>query len=328
MTAPAPWGLYLAGAVLLVAAAAGSVLVGPGGGLLDLWRDDPHLASLIAFEIRLPRLALALVTGATLGLSGAALQGLLRNPLAEPGLIGASSSAALGAVLVLYFGLSAAVPLALPLAGMAGALVSVVLLAALVGGEASTLTLILAGIAINSFATALTALALNLAPNPYAVYEIVFWLLGSVADRDLDQLALIAGPVALGWLLLLGAGRGLDALSLGEEVAQSLGVRTGRLFAQVVVGTALAVGAVVSVTGVIGFVGLVVPHLVRPLLGHQPGRLLPASALAGAILLVVADIAVRLAAPAGGELRLGVVTALVGAPFFLWLLLETRRRML
>lgn len=328
MTAPAPWGLYLAGAVLLVAAAAGSVLVGPGGGLLALWRDDPDLASLIAFEIRLPRLALALVTGATLGLSGAALQGLLRNPLAEPGLIGASSSAALGAVLVLYFGLSAAVPLALPLAGMAGALVSVVLLAALVGGEASTLTLILAGIAINSFATALTALALNLAPNPYAVYEIVFWLLGSVADRDLDQLALIAGPVALGWLLLLGAGRGLDALSLGEEVAQSLGVRTGRLFAQVVVGTALAVGAVVSVTGVIGFVGLVVPHLVRPLLGHQPGRLLPASALAGAILLVVADIAVRLAAPAGGELRLGVVTALVGAPFFLWLLLETRRRML
>ncbi|HEX9648582.1 MAG TPA: iron ABC transporter permease [Alphaproteobacteria bacterium] len=328
MTAPAPWGLYLAGAVLLVAAAAGSVLVGPGGGLFALWRDDPDLASLIAFEIRLPRLALALVTGATLGLSGAALQGLLRNPLAEPGLIGASSSAALGAVLVLYFGLSAAVPMALPLAGMAGALVSVVLLAALVGGEASTLTLILAGIAINSFATALTALALNLAPNPYAVYEIVFWLLGSVADRDLDQLALIAGPVALGWLLLLGAGRGLDALSLGEEVAQSLGVRTGRLFAQVVVGTALAVGAVVSVTGVIGFVGLVVPHLVRPLLGHQPGRLLPASALAGAILLVVADIAVRLAAPAGGELRLGVVTALVGAPFFLWLLLETRRRML
>jgi iron complex transport system permease protein len=312
-----PWVTWGAGLALLLALATVSLLVGPGGGLIGLADDDPQTAALIVREIRLPRTLLAALAGATLGLSGAALQGLLRNPLAEPGLIGASSSAALGAVVVLYFGLSSAFPLALPLAGMAGALASVAVLYLLAGRETGTMTLILAGIAVNSFATALTALALNLAPNPYAVYEIVFWLLGSVADRDLAGLGLAAPPALVGCVLLLGARRGLDALSLGEDVRG--------LVARVVIGTALAVGAVVSVTGVIGFVGLVVPHLLRPLLGHRPGALLPASALGGAVLLLAADIAVRL--PSGGpELRLGVVTALVGAPFFLWLLLQARRR--
>jgi iron complex transport system permease protein len=320
-----PWVTWGAGLALLLALATVSLLVGPGGGLIGLADDDPQTAALIVREIRLPRTLLAALAGATLGLSGAALQGLLRNPLAEPGLIGASSSAALGAVVVLYFGLSSAFPLALPLAGMAGALASVAVLYLLAGRETGTMTLILAGIAVNSFATALTALALNLAPNPYAVYEIVFWLLGSVADRDLAGLGLAAPPALVGCVLLLGARRGLDALSLGEDAARSLGVAMRGLVARVVIGTALAVGAVVSVTGVIGFVGLVVPHLLRPLLGHRPGALLPASALGGAVLLLAADIAVRL--PSGGpELRLGVVTALVGAPFFLWLLLQARRR--
>jgi iron complex transport system permease protein len=226
---------------------------------------------------------------------------------------------------VLYFGLSSAFPLALPLGGMVGALASVAVLYLLAGRETGTMTLILAGIAVNSFTTALTALALNLAPNPYAAYEIVFWLLGSVADRDLAGLGLAAPPALVGCVLLLGAMRGLDALSLGEDTARSLGVAMGGLVARVVVGTALSVGAVVAVTGVIGFVGLVVPHLLRPFLGHRPGALLPASALGGAVLLLAADIAVRL--PSGGpELRLGVVTALVGAPFFLWLLFQARRR--
>ena len=295
-------------------------------GARELFAEDPSVVGVILREIRLPRAILGVMAGATLGLSGAALQGLLRNPLAEPGVMGVSATAAFGSVIALYFGLSQVFALALPLGGMAGALLAVALIYVLAGRDASVLTLILAGAAINAFAAALTSLALNLAPSPYAALEIVFWLLGSLSDRSFDHIAL-AGPVMVaGWLLLIGAGRPLDALSLGEDAAQSLGVNLRALRLRIIFGTALSVGAVVSVTGGVGFVGLVVPHLLRPFVGYQPGRLMFVSALGGAALVLAADIVVRLIT-AGSELRLGVVTALVGAPFFLYLILKTRREL-
>ena len=283
--------------------------------------DTPHAA--ILRELRLPRAMLAIAIGAALGLSGAVLQGLLRNPLAEPGLIGVSGTAALGAVIAFYSGLSMVYPFALPAGGMIGAGLSVALLYALSGRDPSILTLILAGVAINAMSGALTTLALNLSPNPYAAFEVFFWLLGSLADRSLDHVVLALPFIVAGIILLATTGRGLDALTLGEDVAQSLGVNLRGLQARAIIGTALAVGASVAVAGVIGFVGLVVPHLLRPVVGHRPGRLLAASALGGAVLTLAADVAVRFIV-AGPELKLGVLTALIGAPFFLILVLRTR----
>ena len=327
----AEFRLYAVLTLLVGALAVVSVMIGYAPlGAAAVWRGlvspEPTIEAIIVRDIRLPRMLLGLMVGASLGLSGAALQGLLRNPLAEPGLIGASSSAALGAVLVFYFGLAGGLTLALPLAAIAGALVAVALLYALAGRDASILTLILAGVAISSFAGALTALAINLATSAYAALEITFWLLGSLADRSMAHVALAAPPMAAGWLLLITCGRALDALALGEDGARSLGFDLRWVRFRLVAGTALAVGAAVSVSGAIGFVGLVVPHLLRPLVGHQPGRLLGVSALGGAVLVTVADTFVRLIAT-GLELKLGVVTALVGAPFFLWLVLRTRRRL-
>ena len=200
------------------------------------------------------------------------------------------------------------------------------LLHLLAGREASTLSIILAGVAINAFSAALTSLVLNFAPNPYAALEIIFWIMGSLADRSMEHVQLVAPIMLLGWLLLLASGRGLDALTLGEDTAASLGIDLGYLRLKLILGTALAVGAAVAVSGAIGFVGLVVPHLLRPLVGQQPARLLPASALGGAALLLAADLLVRLL-PTGPELKLGVVTALVGAPIFLLLLHRLRREM-
>ena len=291
------------------------------GALLE---GEDTLGAIVLYEIRLPRALLALMVGATLGLTGAALQGYLRNPLAETGIIGVSASAAIGSVLVFYYGLAAVFPLALPLGGMAGAFVAVLLMHLLAGRQGSALGLILAGVAVNSLAAALTALALNLAPNPFAVTEIIFWLLGSLADRSFTHVALAAPLMALGGLVMLTLGRALDALSLGEETAESLGVDLGALRLRLILGTALGVGAAVSVAGAIGFVGLIVPHLLRPLVGHRPRLLLPASALGGAALTLVWDIAVRFA-PFGPELRLGVFTALIGAPFFFYLVIRLRR---
>jgi iron complex transport system permease protein len=307
------------------------MLVGPAAlAPSSIWsaltQDDAGIAAVIVEEIRLPRTVLALAVGASLGLSGAVLQGFLRNPLAEPALIGASPAASFGAALAFYFGFAGASPLVLPLAGMAGAGAAVVLLYLLAGRDSSMLSLVLAGVAVGSFAGALTALALNLAPNPFAALEIAFWLLGSLADRSMADVTVAVPPMAAGWALLLTAGRALDALSLGEDAARSLGVDLRALRLRLVLGIALAVGAAVSVSGAIGFVGLVVPHLLRPLVGHEPGRLLVPSALGGAMLVLAADLCVRIAST-GVELKLGVVTALVGAPFFLWLVLSTQRAM-
>src|SRR5262249_25493711 len=259
----------------------------------DALHDERTLAALVLVELRLPRALLGVFVGFSLGVSGAAMQGLLRNPLAEPGIIGVSGAAAFGAVTVFYFGLAGALSLALPLGGIAGAALATFLLYGLSGRGAGTMTLILAGVAINSFAGALTSLALNLSPNPYAVTEIVFWLLGSLADRSLPYVWLVLPLMLLGWALLIASAPALDGLTLGEDTARSLGFDLNRRRLQLIAGTALAVGSAVAVTGAIGFVGLVVPHLLRPLVAHRPGRLLFVSGLGGAALTLAADIGVR-----------------------------------
>jgi iron complex transport system permease protein len=289
----------------------------------DLMRGEPTLRALVLVELRLPRALLGCLVGFSLGITGAAMQGLMRNPLAEPGIVGVSGAAAFGAVMVFYFGLAGVFGLALPLGGVAGALAETALLYGVAGRGAGTMTLILAGVAINSFAGALTSLALNLAPNPYAVTEIVYWLLGSLADRSLAYVWLVLPLMAIGWALLISAMPALDALTLGEDTARSLGFDLGRLRLCLIAGTALAVGSAVAVTGAIGFVGLVVPHLLRPLVAQRPGRLLFVSGLGGAALTLAADIAVRLL-PFRPELKLGVVTAIIGAPFLFRLIYRLR----
>jgi iron complex transport system permease protein len=315
-------------AVLVAVLFAASLLIGPaalglGESLSALFRGEGGAVVLVMQEIRLPRAILGLLVGAVLGLSGAAMQGFLRNPLAEPGLIGVSSSAALGAVLALQSGVAAAFALALPLAALAGAGVSVILILLLAGPRGGALSLILAGIAISALTGALTSLVLNLSPNPFAAMEIVYWMMGSLADRSMTHVWLAAPFMLAGMALLLLTGRALDALTLGEDAARSLGVNLERLRLVLIGGTALAVGASVAVAGAIGFVGLVIPHLLRPLTGGQPSRLLLASALGGAAMILASDIAVRLIAP-DQDLKLGVLTALVGAPFFLHLLWNLR----
>lgn len=312
--------------LLIVSLFAGAVPIPAGTIAGALLGQNETVLHVIVWELRVPRTLLAALIGASLGLSGAVLQGLLRNPLASPGVIGVSASAALGAVIAFYSGLAAAFSLGLPLGGMIGAAISVGLLVVLAGRNTSTLTLILAGVAINSLAGALTWLVLNLSPNPYAATEIVFWMMGSLADRSFQHVGIAAALMIPGWMLMVSVGRALDALSLGEETALSLGIHVERVRWLAVLGTACAVGAAVSVSGVIGFIGLVIPHLLRPLVGHQPSRLLLVSALGGACLLVATDIAVRLFSP-GPELKIGVVTALFGAPFFLFLLLKMRNSM-
>jgi iron complex transport system permease protein len=274
----------------------------------------------ILFEqIRGPRIVLAALTGFVLGLSGAAIQGLFHNPLAEPGLLGASNGAALGAVVVIYLGLASTLSYAVPLAAAGCALLSVLILLALAGRGASSLRLILAGFAVSAFAGAGIALALNLSPNFFAALEIAFWLLGAVENRSWLHVGLAVPGAAVGCALMLATGRALDALALGEEVARSLGISLTRLRLQISIGLALAVGAVVSVTGVIGFIGLLAPHLVRPLTGALPSKTLLPSALVGAIMLVLADSLIRLI-PTVTELKLGVLTAFLGVPLLLVLL--------
>jgi iron complex transport system permease protein len=318
----------LALGLLVAALVFASLVIGPAGlGLGDslraLFTGQGGAVVLVMQEIRLPRALLGLMAGASLGLSGAAMQGYLRNPLAEPGLIGVSASAALGAVLALQTGLAATFTLALPLSALAGAGVAVLLILTLAGPRGGALALILAGVAISALAAALTSLVLNLSPNPFAAMEIVYWMMGSLADRSMDHVWLAAPFMLAGLALLLAQGRSLDALTLGEDAAASMGVNLTRLRLSLVFGTALAVGASVSVAGSIGFVGLVVPHLLRPLVGAQPSRLLPASALGGAAMVLAADVAVRLIAP-DQDLKLGVLTALIGAPFFLHLIWRLR----
>lgn len=324
---PVPRPLLVAGLVLAGAALVGlSLMSGKVWTPLSAWTDrsDPRWA--IIFELRLPRTLLGLVVGAALGMSGAAMQGYTRNPLADPGVLGVSAMAALGAVLTLYLGAAGTANWVLAGGAMAGALLGVVLLMALSGTASSTVTFILAGVILNTVAAAGVSLALSLAPNPWAVNEIVSWLMGSLADRSVEDLRIAAPLVILGCGLLLLTGRALDALTLGETGARSLGVNMPATRWLLAIGVALAAGGSVAVTGVIGFVGLVTPHLLRPWIGARPGALLAPSALAGAVLVLAADIVVRLT-PSAGEVKLGVAMAALGGPFFLAMLVSLRRRM-
>ncbi|PZQ52416.1 MAG: ABC transporter permease [Rhodovulum sulfidophilum] len=320
----------LAGLAALVALLfLGSLLIGPaaagaGDSLRALLLGGDGPLPIVMREVRLPRALLGLMVGASLGLAGAALQGYLRNPLAEPGLIGVGPAAALGAVLALQTGLAFRFAFGLPLAALGGAGIAVALLLLLAGPRGSSMTLILAGIALSALAGALTSLVLNLSPNPFAATEIMFWMMGSLADRSFAHVGLALPLIALGGWLMLRLGRGLDALTLGEDAAATLGVGLSGLRLRLVLGVAAAVGASTAVAGSIGFVGLVVPHLLRPLVGARPSALLPASALGGAAMVLAADIATRLILPERG-LQLGVLTALVGAPLFLRLIFTTRR---
>lgn len=290
-------------------------------GLVGLGSEEHQI---IVQQIRLPRVVLAWLLGMALGASGAALQGLLRNPLAEPGLLGISASAGLGAVLTIYFGAITWSLWVLPSVAMFFALLATLVLYGLTRAGSSNQTLILAGIAISSLAAALTSLALNLAPNPSDIKDIVLWLLGSINDRSFDDVLLVLPFVLIGLVLLMASGRSLDVLAIGEGEARSLGVDLVRLRTLIIIGTALAVGSCVSVTGTVGFVGLVVPHILRRFVGFRPGRLLLPSALGGAILILSADVLLRLVGTTQ-QLMLGVVTALIGAPFFLALVLRSRR---
>lgn len=329
------WALNLVLFATLMALAAVSLGIGSVSiGVADWWNAVSHpqeateLASrhrLILEQVRLPRVLLAIVVGMSLGTAGAALQGLLRNPLAEPGLLGVSSSAGLGAVLCIYFGLWHWNAWLLPVVAMGAAGLSTLVLYRIASKGASNLTLILAGVALSALTAALTSLAINLAPTPTDMQDIVLWLMGSLADRSFDELRLCLPFIALGLVLLAFSAHQLDALTLGEDEARSVGVNLPRLRAQIIVGTALCVGASVAVTGTIGFIGLVVPHLFRSAVGYKPSRLMLPSALGGAALLLAADIALRLLS-GRVELMLGVVTALMGAPFFLYLVLRERWR--
>ncbi|WEX11286.1 iron ABC transporter permease [Chelativorans sp. AA-79] len=324
-----PLALNLALGALMLALFIASLAVGPAElgvseSVRGLFAGGGEAAAIIMREIRLPRALLGLGIGFTLGVSGAVLQGFLRNPLAEPGIIGVSAVAAFGAVLIFYSGLAGSTLYALPAGALIGALVAVLLLLALAARSGSTLTLILAGVALSSLSGALTSLVLNLSPNPFASYEIIFWLLGSLKDRSIEHVWIALPLMAAGWLLIALAARAIDALSLGEEAAASLGTHMPRTRLLIIMGVALGVSAATAVAGTIGFVGLVVPHLIRPLTNRLPSRLLLPAGLGGAALLLAADVAVRIVLPAG-ELNVGVLTALIGAPFFLWLVVRSRR---
>lgn len=305
-------------AAFLLSLAAGKVWVP-----LDAWDGgDPRWV--IVLELRLPRALLGLVVGAGLGLTGATLQGLLRNPLADPAVVGVSSAAALGAVAVLIFAGGAGA-----WGGFAGAMLcaggAMALLAALTWRTQDVVGFVLAGTVLASLCGALTAFLISLAPDPYAVAAAIDWLMGALTDRSWDDLARAAPFVAAGMALLLLTGPALDALTLGQDTARSLGVSIRRTQVLTIAGAGLAVGASVAATGVVGFVGLVVPHLLRPVFGAKPSALLLPSALGGAALVLAADSLCRLA-PGAGEIRLGVAMALIGAPFFLWLLARREAR--
>lgn len=278
---------------------------------------------LVIWSIRLPRALAAFLVGAALGLSGAALQGLLRNPLAEPGVLGVSASAVLGATFVVYFGLAALSPWLLPVAAIAGALAATALLAFAAIHTSSVVTLILIGVGLSAFAGAAMSLLMNLAPHPFTLSDMINWMLGSVANRSFEDILLALPFLLAGTLILLATGRGLSALTLGEEAASGVGLdlRAQRIFT--VLGAGLATGAAVALAGAIGFVGIVAPHLVRPLVGHDPARSLIPSALLAGLILVLADIGVRLM-PTTTELKLGVVATLIGAPAFIWIAMQRR----
>lgn len=310
--------------VALLCVAALSVAAGKVWVPWDAWTAaDPR--SIIIVQLRLPRTVLALLVGAALGLAGAVMQGYLRNPLADPGLFGVSTGAAFGAVLALFFGYAAQLWL-LPGFALIGAGLTMALLAVIAGRSGSLILFTLAGMILTSIFGSLTSLAISLAPTPFVSSQIVTWLLGALTDRSWDDVRIAAPLIALGAGLLFTTGRALDALTLGEQAARSMGVDPVRLQRIVIAGVALTVGASVAAAGQIGFVGLIVPHMVRPFAGHRPSATLLPAALGGALLLTLADALVRIL-PTVSELRLGIAMSMLGGPFFLYLLIGMRRRL-
>lgn len=322
-------GLILGLSAVVLAAAISSLAVGTVPISLErlaavIAGHGDATATTILIDLRLPRTLVGLGVGAMLGLAGAVLQGYLRNPLADPSVLGTSSIAALGAVIALYYGFAQLHPLVLPAMAVLGALASLGMLLVLAGRSESPLTLILAGIALSTLGTAGVSLALNLSANPFAAMEIMAWLMGSIENRSVAHVWIALPCIAIGAALLLVDGRALDALTLGEDGARTLGVDLRALRWRLLLGTAVGVGGAVAVSGAIGFIGLIVPHLVRPLTDRSPSAVLLPSMLGGAALLTLADIGVRLAATSS-ELKLGVVTAFLGVPIFLAALMRERR---
>ena len=308
--------------LLLALAAAFPLALLAGRVWIDPFASPVPNALIILTELRLPRAVLALIVGAGLGAAGAAMQGYLRNPLADPGLFGIAPGAALGAVLSFWTGL-AGTPWLLPLFALLGAGTAMALLSLIAGRGGSALLFTLAGMIIASLAGALMSLAISLSPTPFALSEIVTWLMGALSDRSWNDVAIAAPLTLAGTALLLRAGRSLDALTLGEATARSLGVDPRRLQWLMIGGIGLTVGASVAAVGIIGFVGLIVPHLLRRFTDRRPSQLIVPSALAGALLVLVADALCRVL-PLQSELRLGIALSLLGGPFFLALLLRLR----
>lgn len=312
--------LFLTTIAFLFSLTAGKVWIGPAD-----WLGD-SAGGLIMAELRLPRAILGGGIGAVLGLSGAVLQGYLRNPLADPAVVGISASAAFGAVLAIFFGFALS-PITLFGFAMTGAGLGLIALIAIAGRSGGPLGFILGGVVLATLSGALTSFMISIAPNPFATSEIITWLMGALTDRSMADVAIALPFMGAGALILLITGRGLDALTLGEDGAVTLGIDLARLRLMVILGVGLCVGASVAVSGVIGFVGLIVPHLLRRVVGERPSALLIPSALGGAVLTLTADALVRLT-PGVGEVRLGIAMALIGAPFFLWMMLRVRGRAL
>lgn len=324
MSASRLTGLILACvAALFAACLLGSTPLGIGRVAAALLGTGPPGDQLVVVHIRLPRAMAAFAVGAALGASGAALQGLLRNPLAEPGVLGVSAVSSLGATGVLYYGYAAFSAWAMPAAAIVGALAGTALIALAALRTASTVTLILIGVGLSSFAGAAMNLMMNLAPNPFSLVDMVNWMLGTVANRSFVDLAFSAPFLAAGFVVLFAARRGLSALTLGEEAASGVGLNLRHQRLLIVLGAGLATGGAVALAGVIGFVGIVAPHIVRPMVDHDPARSLLPSALLAGLILVVADIGVRLI-PTVNELKLGIVAALIGAPAFIWIAMQRR----
>lgn len=303
---------------LVTALLIGPAPIGVSDALAGLLGQADAATTAILREVRWPRAVGALVVGAGLGASGAALQGFTRNDLAAPGLLGFSACAALGAVGALYFGFGRFI---LP-AAILGALVGAAIISVMARRQVGAAGLILAGIGIGALATATTGLLMNLAPNPWALSELTYWLMGTLENVDMGSLIIALPLTAIGLAALILIGPALRALSLGEDTAASLGVSLAYVQTIIVIGTALCIGSGVALAGTIGFVGLFIPHIMRRLGGPDPSALIVNSALAGGVFLLATDTVARLSAGPGTPLYLGIVTSLIGVPFFLYLALR------
>ncbi len=319
--------LNIALGLVILALVVGLMMFGDVAMSGTMWLDavvhPQGLAGQIAWGIRLPRDIAAAGVGAMLGLAGAVMQGLLRNPLAEPGLLGVSSGAGLGASIAIVLGLGL-MPFAVEGFALLGALLVAIVLLVFVSRFPQRQSLILLGVAVSALSGALMALVFNLAPSPVTLSEIIGWMMGSVENRTWSDAGFCAGGLAVGGVLAWKAGKGLRILTLGEETARSMGVDMVRLTQGLVVASSLLAGLSVAVAGIIGFVGLAAPHFVRAMGIKDPYRLILPSTLTGSVLVLAADGLVRVL-PGTGDLKLGVLTSLVGAPLFAVLAFRSAR---